>query len=309
MQGLPVEINGYLGDALLGLQWNDTLSKLESLYASNHLGDVMIPTKKIMTKEQQEILSRNYKNVWIFFAITGLDELGLGSLAPYEEAYLSLCEKFANVVCAFRPIMPNQNDKREVVTPIIEMVSRGNKLLTYTGYKDIYDASTPQYRNEEFYTYIREYCAAKGVTVREKCIEIRAASKGTNGFDKLYDDCGLEMARQLGYSVEVVEGKIILSSRHNLISKGDLNFVKLLAKSSSVSSSNFVNSQILSLKLLNGLKLVCTSSWFQWARQVPCAVGCSYCFADYRSVIRTQPSRFGCNPIEILKLIQTGDLS
>ena len=284
------------------MQWNDTLAKLDALYSTGHSGDIMIPTKTLMSKEQQRYLSSDYNDIWIFFAITGLDELGLGSLQPYEDTYLRLCEDFDNIVCAFRPIMPGKNDKEEIVSAIIDMVSKGNRLLTYTGYKDIYDRDIPQYQNQAFFDFIEDYCALKEVLVKQKCYKIIEAARGTVRFREEYDERGLELARKLGYKLEVFDGTVHLLTGDSMVTKGDVNFVKFLTSSSLVSCTDYVHSQLLSISHRRQT-LVCTSSWFQWARQVPCAVGCSYCFADYHSVIRTQPSRFGCNPIDISSFI------
>jgi len=294
LQDLPIAINGYLGDALI--QWEDTIFKLESLYDSNHMGNIMVPTKKIMSATHIKVLSSHFKNIWIFFAITGLDELHKGSLKDYEKSYLQLCDHFKNVVCAIRPIIPGKNDKIEIIEPILKMVNHGNKLLMVGGYKDIYDKLLPQYRNETLFEYMRNYCLENGIKFKEKCIDIISDATNKEYLVSEVSQQNLKMASSLGYKFEQINNSIIpLDNYNGCLTKGDLNFVKLITHGK-VTAASYLNSQVISVKIRPGINLVCSSSWFHWAKQTSCPVKCFYCFADYKSLIRTELEEFGCNP-------------
>lgn len=305
LRSVPIAINGYLGDALLDTQWPNTLSKLESLQMSNHVGDIMIPTKMLMTRIQQEILFENFPDIWIFFAITGLDELNLGSIKPYLETYLRLCERFPKVVCAYRPVLPRQNDNMKTILPVIDAVSRGNKLLTITGYKDIAFVNAPQYVPNEFFETVAQNCAEKGVILKHKCFQVREhLHADVAGRSEGPDFVGIEVAKLLGYKVSYDNNEYLkVDNSYGELTKGDLNFIKYLSNVPTIGCDNYIGSQVLSITGIDNQKLVCTSSWFQWARQIPCSVACNYCFADYHSVIRTRPARFGCNPLDLIDLI------
>lgn len=302
LQSLPMSINGFYGDAMQPTQWNDTVSKLEELKRSGHSGDIMVPTKYIMTDEQIKILSNNFPDVWVFYAITGLEEKYL--LADYEKSYSKLCEAIDKVVCVIRPIIPNKNDSFKVINPILEMVKRGNKLLTYTGYRDPNMIGSKKHQNTELFDEINSYCKTNDILSKEKCVCMVAAYN--NSSCHIHDKSSIinaDLIKALGYEITVVDDKLYLHNHKNSnqLSKGDIAFVNILTKSKPI-ASNFTQSEILSFDI-NGKKLVSSSSWFSWARQIPCIIGCDYCFADFKSNVRIELDEFGCNPIELLNII------
>ncbi len=139
--------------------------------------------------------------------------------------------------------------------------------------------------------------------VAQKCPCIIA--KKTGGKCYLHNEGKPEnigLLKRLGYNIEIKNGKIkiIDYNNENNISKGDISFVQLISKCLPI-NEEFIHSEIASIKLKNEKKIVCTSSWFQWATQKICTVGCWYCFADYNSEVRIDLPDFGCNPIEIFK--------
>lgn len=305
LSNIPVSINGNYGDSLQPSQWKDTLFKLESLHGSNHKGAIMIPTKYIISDEQLNIIAENFPNVWIFIAITGLNETKLFSLDEYLESYLKICSKLKNVVCAMRPIVEGQNDNLETLLPIMNTVKDGNRLLTYTGYRDPSIKGSQKFENENIFTEIEQFCKLNNITVERKCACMVSAV--TNQPCHIHDDGvpqNIDLLKMLGYDLEVINNKVkILGFKNDFkISKGDVSFVQLLSKSKPL-HNGYENSEILSINLKDNKKLVCTSSWFQWATQTSCRVGCWYCFADYKSDVRINLPNFGCNPKDILELI------
>lgn len=305
VRNLPISINGFLGDALQPSQWPDTLAKLEELHKSGHGGHIMIPTKYVPSSEQERVLAEHFPNVWIWMAITGLNESRLFSLGEYRDAYYRLCSRMARIVCAIRPIVPGQNDSMAVLRPIIDMVAKGNRMLTYEGYRDPMTLGSKKYRNEALFSEIDNDCREKGITVRQKCVCLVAAVTNSICYHcHPQPPRNQELLRAFGYQYEVEDNRVV-NLRYGAsqqATKGDVAFANIVT-GARVGAESMLATEVLSLQLPGRKKLVSTSSWFSWARQVPCVVGCGYCFADYKSLVRTEPAVFGCNPQELLTLL------
>lgn len=303
LEQIPIAINSSYGDALQPNQWKNTLSKIEKLHNSGHKGEIMIGSKYIISKNQLDILSKNFPSIWLFYAITGLGESKIFSMQDYQKAYLSTCDKMKHVVCAIRPIIPDRNDKIEKLISIIEMVQKGRKLLTYTGYRDPEKPGSKKYNDPILFEEIENNCMIRDITVKTKCACIVA--KVTNKLCVVHDfrkqPENLNLLSHLGYKFIVDEDKLILyaNSSSKIITKGDLSFTRMITNYQTV-SNNASPSEILSINLKNNKKLVCTSSWFNWAMQTKCEIGCDYCFANYNSKVRINLSDFGCSPVDIL---------
>lgn len=303
---IPVGINGFYGDSLQPNQWKDTLAKLEDLHTTNHQGSIMIPTKYVISDEQLDIIANNFPNVWVFMAITGLNETKIFSLQEYLDAYLKICSKLKNVVCAIRPIVEGQNDNLEILKPILETVSQGNKLLTYRGFRDPFTKGSQKYVNDNIFDEIENFCSERKITTAQRCVSIISKVKNETCYlDIEAQPVNIELLGQLGYDIELKNSKLnVLGYRGNKnISKGDMSFIHMLSKSKPI-SRNYEHSEILSIELKNNLKLVSTSSWFSWASQTACRVGCWYCFADYKSDVRINLPHFGCNPSKLINLLK-----
>jgi hypothetical protein len=304
LQSLPLSLNGFYGDAMQPSQWEDTVSKLENLKNSGHRGEIMIPTKYLITDEQIEFLRANYPSVWVFYAITGLEEKY--NFKDYEQSYYKLCEAINKVVCVIRPIVPNKNDTIDMIMPILEMVKNGNKLLTYTGYRDPRTIGSKKYTDTQLFNKINDYCELNKIQAKEKCACMVAAYNNTQCH--IHDQTTIEnvdFLELIGYKIAVDNNKLFLYGHKNTekISKGDVAFVNIVSKNKPIIIDDISQSEILSFKC-GDTNLVCSSSWFSWARQVPCIIGCNYCFANYSSNVRINLEKFGCNPIELLELIQ-----
>lgn len=303
LKSLPLSLNGFLGDAMQPSQWENTVSKLDSLKQSGHVGEIMIPTKHLVTDEQIKLLKKVHPSIWIFYSITGMEEKFCFS--DYERSYRKLCEAIEKTVCVIRPIVPNINDKIEKISPILEMVKRGNKMLTYTGYRDPNITGSKKYVNPHFFNEINSWCESNNILSREKCACIVAAYNNTKcHIHEQSPISNVDFLEQIGYKITICDNKLYLQGHknNNRITKGDIAFINIASKNKPI-VDNFVESEILSFEC-NNRKLVCSSSWFSWARQIPCIINCDYCFANFSSNVRINLEEFGCNPIELLKLIQ-----
>ncbi len=265
----------------------------------------MIPTKYVITDNQLEIISKHFPKVWIFIAITGLNETKLFSLNDYLESYAKMCSKLDNVVCAVRPIVKGENDNMVTIAPILEAVKQGNKLLTYTGFRDPSLPGSEKYVDEALFDQIENYCMHNEIVVEQKCACIVA--RVTKQKCHIHNDglpTNLDLIQALGYEIELESDRInILGFRGNgEITKGDYAFIQMITRSTP-KKREYEFSEILSIRLESDLRLVCTSSWFQWANQIACRVGCWYCFADFKSDVRINLPHFGCNPKDILTIL------
>ncbi len=303
---LPVAINSSFGDAFQPSQWNDTINKLKSLKATSHKGPIMIGSKYIISDSQLEQLKKINKNLWLFIAITGLNESDMFSFNDYKKFYLRACSHFENVVCAIRPIINGQNDTMKKILPIIQLVSKGNKMLTYTGYRNPKIPGSPKYSDIKLFNNIEKACSEYGVTTKQKCSCIvsektnRACWVHSTGTPK-----NLELLKLLGYNFTIIEKSIkVLDYNGNPnITKGDISFIKMICESSLVSGQIKSYSEILSLKI-DKKPLVATSSWFNWSRQTICDIDCFYCFANYNSKVRIDLPEFGTNPTLIIESLK-----
>lgn len=298
LKTIPIAINVSYGDAFQPSQWNDTLTKLDSLQKTGHSGPIMVGTKYIISDKQLDYLSSLYPKIWLFISITGLNETNLFTFKEYGEFYIKACTKINNVVCAIRPIIPFKNDSLEILSPIIDLVADGGKKLTYTGFRDSQIQGSPKYFNDKLFNQINELCAKKNILCKEKCAcIISAAIKEPCPVHSKSSPINIELIKALGYNFSLNEnGLNLLGYKNSLtITKGDLSFIRILSKSSFIYNYNSP-SEILSLKTKNYKYLVCTSSWFNWSKQVYCDVNCSYCFANYNSKVRIDLDDFGCNP-------------
>ncbi len=114
-------------------------------------------------------------------------------------------------------------------------------------------------------------------------------------------DCTKEIALQ--YTRQVYEYKF------NDDFSAALNFAKLLTRSKPYTKKIINNYNILSIKK-NGTIFECTSSWFSWSNNSPCAIACDYCIIQKIDYLLTN-RKIGCAPWELLtetKLNQSFDI-
>lgn len=305
LKEIPVGINPSYGDAFQPSQWNNTVDKLKTLTRSGHTGPIMIGSKYIITDAQLAELKNIKPDIWLFIALTGLNETKLFTYEQYEDYYLRASSCLTNVVCAIRPIIPNQNDMIDSLLPIIRLVKEGRKMLTFGGYRDPNTPGSPKYRNEGLFTQIKERCEEYGILCKEKCACMVSAVNGTDCWiHGKSAPAHLDLIEALGYDL-ITKDKIVEVTGYKgneQVTKGDLSFIKMVSKSPLISGKLSSFSEILSFKI-NMTPLVCTSSWFNWASQKYCEVNCNYCFANYKSKVRIDLDEFGCNPADLLTII------
>lgn len=303
---IPVIINGNYGDAFLPKQWKDTTEKLKMLRENGHNGPVMVPTKIAPSAGQVEELCSIDPEVWIFMAITGLNESPLCTLEPVLQSYREACQISRRTVCALRPIIQGKNDHMDVLAPILDTVREHGRKLTFAGVRDRSHLGSRKYQNVELSKLLYQYGLDNDVLVKEHCACIIAASTGEecviHEAPRGKSDERLELVKYFGYRVRK-QGKWILEGHQKgTLSKGDKEFVKMLI--GPVYTESVTPSEVLSFLGPEGQSLVCTSSWFAWSRQIYCDVDCAYCFAAPSSAVRIPLVKFGCLPTQLEELIR-----
>lgn len=270
ISNLPVAINSINEDALQPYQWENTLFKLEELFSAGHQGHIMIASKSIISAKQLDTLSKYFPSIWVFFSLTGLNESKIFSFSDFQKSYLETCNKMEHVVCAIRPIIPTINDKIEILIPIIEMVQKGRKLLTCSGYIDPNIPGSSKSIDANLFTSIEKNCEIRRVTAKTKCACIISAvtKKPCIVHDLMKEPENLGIIEKLGYQFKYSNDKILLDNYKNSrsISKGDISFTRIITKCST-SSSTEDSSENLSIEYEGRRELFCKSSWLTWARR------------------------------------------
>lgn len=309
LRNIPLSVNTAYGDAFQPTQWPDTLAKVREAVHSGFRGHLMIGTKYVIPNECLDELRDVAPNCWIILAVTGLRETKRFSDLDYERFYFSLSERFPRTVVAVRPIIPGRNDRIDLLDPIIQMASRGARLLTFTGFRDPYVSGSQKHEDRGLFKAIRSRAHEVGVVARMKCACIVAEVTGEEcAVHSTRMPGNLDTLRTLGYDLDEHSDRVELVGYRGAsqITKGDLSFARLIARSSRLVANVSSPSEILQFRVDGLPELVCTSSFFDWARQTKCYLSCDYCFANLYRGLGIPLSEFGGNPVKIAEEFNRG---
>lgn len=111
----------------------------------------------------------------------------------------------------------------------------------------------------------------------------------------------MDVLAALGFDFEVVDGNVRLLGFEDSgkVTKGDVSFAKLIVESSRVEDNWSDPHQYMQVKGPQGQVMVCTSSWFHWAREVQCIVNCWYCHVRPGTEIYFEAGDSGCSPVDL----------
>ena len=302
LRDLPVSLNCQLGDPCQSSQFGDTCAKLRDLVSTKHQGPVAVISKAHISPEILKIATEINPGLWLFISITGLGENKALDFAGIERMYLQASECLPNTCAYIRPIIPGRNDNIRKLIPIIDLAARGNRIAIARGYKDVFDDDRPYLYDPKFHEELKKVCEDRGVTLYEKTACSVAAVTGRSCSAHRNDElqtAGLSLLRALGYSF-MIEGSEILLDPGVDWTKGDINFVRMIAGRQPVVHNPALSTTKLSLTV-QGVPIDCTSSWFTWVRKVPCEIACWYCLDQKPSGRRV----VGCNPIDLKDAVWT----
>lgn len=306
LTNLPITINTHFGDPFQPDQWDDTLYKLKYLKEQNYQGEIEVSTKWILTDKQIDELCSINPNIWIFCGVTGLNETEEVTLEDRFDNYLRVCKKFEKTVLNVRPLIPGKNDSMRVLTPIIETVAKGRKYMKHGGYRNPYDVNSKKTNYDSLKEEIKALCKKLGVNdvPRCACIVTDVTGRVCSTYAETYP-INLDVLEALGFKFEMENGYVKLTGfgDSDEVTKGDVSFARLIIQSSHI-LNNWTNPhEYMQMKGPEGQVMVCTSSWFHWAREVECMVNCSYCHVRPGTPIFFESGDSGCSPIDLYDML------
>lgn len=306
LANIPVTINTHFGDPFQPNQWEDTIYKLKYLKAQNYQGEIEVSTKWILTDEQIDTLYTVNPDLWIFCGVTGLNE-GIGiTLEERLDHYLRVCKKFEKTVLNVRPLIPGKNDSMEVLAPIIRTVAKGRGYMKHGGYRNPYDLSNKKTTYEDLKKEIKAYCEKLGVSDGPRCASI--VSDVTGRVNSTYAESNpinLDVLEALGFLFELEDRYVKLTGFRDSteVTKGDVSFARLIIQSSHI-LNNWTNPhENMQMRGPKGQMMLCTSSWFHWAREVDCMVNCYYCHVRPGTPIFIESGDSGCSPLDLYEMM------
>jgi len=306
LTNLPITINTTFGDPFQPNQWEDTLYKIKYLKDQNYQGEIEVSTKWILSDEQIDILYSISPIIWIMCSVTGLNEAQEVTLQDRFDNYLRICKRFEKTVLNVRPLIPGKNDSMAVLTPIIETVAKGRKYLKHGGYLNPFDANSKKTNYDSLKKEIRNLCAKLGVNdvPRCSCIVTDVTGKINSTFEES-EPKNLDVLEALGFNFEMENCYVKLTGFRNSskVTKGDVSFARLIIESSHIFDNWTDSHQYMQMKGPQGQVLVCTSSWFHWAREVECMVNCYYCHVQPGTEIYFETGDSGCSPIDLYDML------
>lgn len=119
------------------------------------------------------------------------------------------------------------------------------------------------------------------------------------------DPINLDVLEALGFSFELENGYVKLTGFRDSreVTKGDVSFARLIIQSSHI-LKNWTNPhENMQMRGPKGQMMLCTSSWFHWAREVECMVNCYYCHVRPGTPIFIESGDSGCSPLDLYEML------
>ncbi len=304
LSNIPISINTHFGDPFQTDQWDNTLHKIRYLKAQNYQGEIEVSTKWIISDEQIEELYAIAPDMWIICGITGLNEMPGVSLETRFDNYLRISKKFKKTIINLRPLIPGKNDSMEILRPIIDVAAKGNKLLKHGGYIDPMSLDNRKTTYDELKAEIHAYCQKIGVNDGPKCTCLVTDVTGRicTTFAEL-EPSNLDVLEALGFDFHMENGQVKLTGFEGSgrVTKGDVAFARFIVQSSKVIKEWTDPHACMQMKNPDGKTLICTSSWFHWATEVPCLVNCFYCHVRPENpfINAFEAGDTGCSPMDL----------
>ena len=311
LSNIPISLNTHFGDPFQPDQWANTLEKIKYLKSQGYLGEMEVSTKWIITDEQIEELYAIAPDLWIICGVTGINEVEGISIEERFDNYLRICKRFKKVIINVRPLIPGINNNMEVLTPIIEVAARGNKLLKHGGYANPTSMDNSKTKYDDLKALIHAKCVELGVNDGPKCtcLVTDVTGRVCTTFDEL-DPTNLDVLEALGFDFVMDDGYVKLTGYNGSgeVTKGDVSFARFIIQSARIRSEWTDPHAYMQMRGQFGQVLICTSSWFHWAKEVPCMVNCFYCHVRPENpfINATQAGDTGCSPIDLYEFMFEG---
>lgn len=139
LRKIPVSINNYFGDP--GIQWKDTLGKLEQLETSGHEGPIGVISKSYFNPEKAKRLADSRCRVVVLQSISNLPEnIEPMGHAKRIESIKNLVEAGVPTVAYLRPLIPGYNTYEDILRATLDSIAQsGCKMVCYSGLRGTTD--------------------------------------------------------------------------------------------------------------------------------------------------------------------------
>lgn len=308
LSNVPISLNAHFGDPCQPNQWENTLEKIRYLKAQGYQGEIEISTKWILTDAQLDELQKIAPDLWIICGVTGLNEMKGVSMEERFDHYLRVCKRFPKTIINVRPLIPGKNDSMAVLAPIVEVAAKGRRLLKHGGYVNPTSMDNSKTKYEDLKREIHAYCEKLGVNDGPKCtcLVTDVTGRVCTTFAEL-EPTNLDVLEALGFDFVMEDGYVKLTGFEGSgqVTKGDVSFARFIIQSSRIRSEWTDPHAYMQMKNPDGQTMICTSSWFHWAKEVPCMVNCFYCHVRPENpfINATQAGDTGCSPIDLYEYL------
>ena len=298
IKNIFISVNNAYGDPFTDIQIMDTYDKIATLVNEDmYFGVCTKAVPSATSKKLIDDLSKlNTSKMFLQYTLTGLNEGGF-SFEDRVKAINYLYDRFGEITILARPLIPGKNDSIENIENIIKVAASVSKKISFGGLhseskRNIMDASQKEMISELCYKYgVKNYnkssCAASN-QFKISCY-----------MHNLGEPLNLDIVNKLGYQFEFVDQNLVINEG----TTGDLNFLRMLTKSTVYTRKLINNYNVLSITTPDKRVLECTSSWMSWSNNIPCSLACNYCIIqsiDYLMKNR----KIGCSPKELLELCE-----
>ena len=302
---LPVSVNSQSGDPFQPDQEANTFAKLRALEHSKHKGAVGLLTKWNVSDKTLRFIAKFQLNIFMFYSVTGLQESSIHTQENVLRSYSDACRILqpGRVAIFIRPIIPGRNNNLTKLKSILEAAQQGQRMIIARGFRD---KTWGIISDEGFMKTLKEESEKRGLRLfhRTACLVAAIGCKPCALHGNELDNRGLTVADAMGYKATLCtnfktkEGILDVQAQSNVLSMGDIHFVQILTGIRTQCETPFPSNKLAFLRGPRGVELDCSSSWFTFARNTPCKVGCFYCETAYRPRVWGE---VGCPPIELIE--------
>ncbi|MEQ9209799.1 MAG: hypothetical protein RLN96_08155 [Pseudomonadales bacterium] len=296
---LPVAINALYGDPFIERQFPDTLERLKKLVSSGHRGPIGLyshvpPNDKILSSLSN---LTNLIDLHVMLSVTGLEEGGY-SVEEAFQGYLAACSRLPSVILYIRPLVPGKNDSLNQIEEFCEIAASGHGIIAT---RPFYHPKTK--KELDIAQQLKQFhriAEVKGAQVfnRSACaisyVRGRPCSFHQTGKAK-----NIDLLKSFGISVTEHDSSISVDiETGHMLSKGDVNFLRFVSGTAVEARCSVYENTLCTLFAEGDFRLDCTSTWFNWGRQIYCDVDCYYCVARGHKT-HSHFFELGCLPSEL----------
>ncbi|WP_028734595.1 hypothetical protein [Rhizobium leguminosarum] len=291
---IPISINDAYGDPFIPEQIDDTQRKFDQLH--DHEMPIALFTKAPHSREILKHLATHDcpKYVTPMYSLTDLDEGG----HSFENRTWMIRELEQvlqrPVTILVRPIIKDRNDDPSTLKKLVDVAARGSRLLVLGGLHDKYKMKKIKSGVEEL---LLEMCDDAGVAAFYKSSCCASYIHNVDCWMHKYsaEPVNTDIAKRIGYDVQATDNGLFIEKA----TTGDLNFLRILCRTSIETGTIVSNYNILSISTTQQ-KLESTSSWYVWARNISTCVGCKYCIIQQIEYLGKNELEIGVHPRMLL---------